>query len=306
LRILHCSDVHVTHDYGALPWRRLGWRRWLALLELHVGGRARAYAGAAQRLRAIAEDVARHGADHLVLSGDLTAYALEEEFAAAREALGALAEDPARCTVVPGNHDTFTPGSVRWRRFERHFGHLLGCDLAEPESEPRYPFVRLLGEAAAVVGLCSARVPPFPSLAFGALGRRQLAALREIVTDARLSGRAVLVVVHHAPLRPGGGRDGRTHGLWDADSLLDALPGPRFAVLHGHVHRRYHHPATAARPHLFGAGSSTLLGDEGYWLIEIEDGVVRGGRASRPGEPGWEPAAAGSPAVQRGPRLHSK
>ena len=285
MRILHASDVHLTDDYGKLPWRRLGWRRWLALLELGPGGRAKDYAAAGATLGAIAADAERHGAAHLVLSGDLTAYALDSEFAAARKALGAVADDPARCTVIPGNHDTYTPGSVRSGRFERHFGHLLSSDLPGVACEGCYPFVRLVGEEAAVVGLLSARVPRLPSMAFGWVGARQLEALRGIVHDTRLAGRAILVTVHHAPLTPRGRPDGRLHGLSDADALLSCLRGPRFAVLHGHLHHRHHHPSEGARPHLFNAGSSTQRGREGYWLIDVADGLVRGGTAHSPSKP---------------------
>jgi hypothetical protein len=56
------------------------------------------------------------------------------------------------------------------------------------------------------------------------------------------------------------------------------LPGPRFAVLHGHIHRRYHHPATAKRPHIFGAGSSTQHGREGCWLIDVAAGQISAAR----------------------------
>ncbi len=282
VRILHASDVHVTARYGKIPWRKLGWRRWLALLELGPGGRARAYAGAGGVLGAIAREVEDGRADHLVLSGDLTAYALEEEFAAARKALGPVGEDPSRCTVIPGNHDTFTPGAVRSRRFERHFGHLLGTDIPGVECLGPYPFVRLVGEEAAVVGLLSARVPKVPSLAMGRVGRRQLAALRDLVHDSRLAGRAVLVAVHHAPEKPNGRPDSRIHGLTDAAELLALLPGPRFAVLHGHLHHRHHRPSDGRRPHLFNAGSSTERGREGYWRIEVRDGRISDAVALRP------------------------
>ena len=43
MRFVHCSDVHITADYFAQPLLRLGWRRWVALVELTVGGRARQY-----------------------------------------------------------------------------------------------------------------------------------------------------------------------------------------------------------------------------------------------------------------------
>jgi 3',5'-cyclic AMP phosphodiesterase CpdA len=285
MRFVHCSDVHVTGDYFALPLRRLGWRRWLALAELTVGGRARAYRRAPETLARIAQEAQAHGADHLILSGDLTAYALDSEFQGAREALGAWAEDPRRCTVIPGNHDVFTPGSHRSRRFERHFGHLLESDFPEHRREGAFPFVRRVGEEAAVVGLLSARVPAMPGMAQGRVGPAQLEGLEAVVKDPRLAGRALLVVVHHAPLTPAGRADHWFHGLRDAEALCRLLPGPRYAVLHGHIHHRYHHEATAERPHLFGAGSSTLAGREGYWVIEVAGGQVRGGRMQTPGRP---------------------
>ncbi|SEK22383.1 3',5'-cyclic AMP phosphodiesterase CpdA [Stigmatella aurantiaca] len=285
MRFVHCSDVHVTGDYFALPLRRLGWRRWLALAELTVGGRARAYRRAPETLARIAQEAREHSADHFILSGDLTAYALDSEFQGAREAMGAWAGDRRRCTVIPGNHDVFTPGSHRSRRFERHFGHLLESDLPEHCREGAFPFVRLVGEEAAVVGLLSARVPAVPGMAQGRVGPAQLEGLAAVVKDPRLAGRALLVVVHHAPLTPRGRADHWFHGLRDAEALFRLLPGPRYAILHGHIHHRYHHVATAERPHLFGAGSSTLAGREGYWVIDVAGGQVRGGRMYTPGAP---------------------
>lgn len=282
MRFLHCSDVHITTDYYAGSVLRLGWRRWIALFELGFGGRAAAYARADQTLTQIANDLPRHGANHLVVSGDLTAYAMEAEFAGARKALSPWVEDRKRCTVIPGNHDRYTPGAFAQRRFEKHFGHLLVSDLPETAVEDGFPFVRLLGAEDAIVGLCSARVPRMPGLSYGVIGRPQLDALQKLLGHKSLAGRAVLVVVHHAPFRADGRPDKRHHGLIDARELLSLLPGDRFAVLHGHIHRRYHHPATDTRPHIFGAGSSTQAGKEGYWLIETQGGRVRGGSMAVP------------------------
>jgi 3',5'-cyclic AMP phosphodiesterase CpdA len=260
MRFLHCSDIHVTQDYFSAPWRRLGWRRWLALVELGVLGRAKQYVAAERTIHRIVADAQRMGADHVIVSGDVTSYATESEFSGARAALAPFSEDPRRCSVVPGNHDVFTPHSVTSRRFEKHFGQLLGSDLPEYCRESAYPFVRLVGDEAAVVGLCSARLPPTPGLAFGRIGEKQLGGLRDLVNDARLKNRGVLVVVHHAPLNRAGHWDAPHHRLVDAPQLFEIVRGPKFAVLHGHIHQRYHHQATDARPHTFCAGSSTQLG----------------------------------------------
>jgi len=240
MRFLHLSDVHVTSDYGRHPFLRLGWRRWIALGELTFGGRARAFA---------------LQVDHVILSGDLTAYALPDEFQGARTALGRWAEEPRRCTVIPGNHDRYTPGAHRTRRFEQTFGNLLVSDLPDVAVEEGFPFVRLLGDRDAVI-------------------RRQRDALAALVRRPELEGRAVLVVVHHAPFGALGKPDRLLHGLVDAPALLALLPGERFALLHGHIHQRYHFPATEHRPHIFGAGSSTEAGHEGYWLIETSGGRI--------------------------------
>lgn len=283
MRLLHCSDLHLTHDYFSTPLRELGWRRSVALLELKFGGRARSYAGAAPTLAQILLDLGRHQAEHLLISGDLTAYAMESEFRAAREALSPLCGEKRNCTVVPGNHDLYTPEVKTSGLFERYFGPLLQSDLPSYCREGPYPFVRLLGEEAAVIGLCSARVPPLPGLSCGFIGRRQLQGLEELLVDSSLAHRAVLVAVHHAPLSRSGKRDRLHHGLLDARALFRLVRGPRFAVLHGHIHQRYYHPATATRPHLFGAGSSTSRGKEGYWLLEVEDGRVRRAAICAPG-----------------------
>ncbi len=283
MRFVHCSDVHITADYLALPLARLGWRRWIAMAELTVGGRLRAYRQAPETLATIAREAREHAADHFILSGDLTAYALDSEFQGARAALGELAEDRSRCTIIPGNHDVYTPGSHRTRRFERYFGHLLESDMPEHCRVGPFPFVRLVGQESAVVGLHSARVPPVPGIAQGRVGSDQLAGLAAILQDPRLEGRALLVAVHHAPLTHHGRADRWSHGLVDAEALCRMLPGPRHAILHGHIHQRYHHPATGERPHLFGAGSSTQAGHEGYWIIEVSGGHVRGGERRVPG-----------------------
>ena len=281
MRVLHCSDIHVTEDPARTRFLRRGPRFWMAWYELVVKGRAQAFARAPEAIRAIVRDAERYGVDHVVVSGDLTASALSSEFAEAAAALGTLATDPRRSTVIQGNHDCHHPRALKERRFEANFGRLLLSDAPAHARVGPFPLVRLVGDGLAIVALHSSLVPSVPGVGYGRVGAFQLDGLRAALADSALSGRAVLVVVHHAPRRPDGAPDKLSHRLLDADALLELLPGPRFAVLHGHIHHRYHHPATSTRPHLFGAGSSTQAGREGYWLIDIEAGTVRGGTAHR-------------------------
>jgi 3',5'-cyclic AMP phosphodiesterase CpdA len=282
MQFLHCSDIHITQDYASAPFLKLGWRRWMAMFEHTVGGRRRAYKDAAHTLKRIVADVKRHNADHLLISGDITAYATDAEFRAVKDALGNIAHDRNACSIIPGNHDFFTPNAVKTRRFQTHFGHLLTSDMPEYQREDLFPFVHLKGDEAAVVGLMSARMMPVPGLAYGTIGAAQLTGLRDLLDDPRMRHRATLVMVHHGPLNARGQPDSRMHGLVDADALLRMLPGPRFAVLHGHLHERYHHAATTTRPHTFCAGSSTQRGREGYWVIEVADGLIHGGAVHMP------------------------
>lgn len=279
MRVLHCSDVHVTEPPEQTGFLRRGPRFWMAWYELAVQGRARAYARAPEALRTLVLEAERHAVDHLVLSGDLTSSALTSEFAGAAEALGDWGRDPRRCTVIPGNHDCHHPAALRERRFETHFGALLGSDLPAHTRVGPWPMVRLVGDDLAIIALHGSLLPSVPGVSYGRLGPLQRDGLRAALDDRALAGRAVLVVVHHAPRRADGTPDKLSHRLLDAEALLGLLPGPRFAVLHGHIHRRYHHPATSTRPHLFGAGSSTQAGRAGYWLIDAHGGQVTGGTA---------------------------
>jgi hypothetical protein len=135
-----------------------------------------------------------------------------------------------------------------------------------------------------VIGMCSARVPLVPGAAVGWVGRAQLDGLAAILGDVRLRNRFLFIVVHHAPLNAKGRPDSPTHGLADAKKLLSIARGPNRAVLFGHIHKRYHHAPTSERPHLFGCGSSTSKGHEGYWLYEIENGELKSYQMLRPGD----------------------
>ena len=145
LRIIHLSDVHVWRCTRSTrsAWRTSspsGCSNWSC---------ARAKNFRLERLRDVVERILSLKADHLLISGDLTTTALPEEFQDARKALAELLVDSDRVTVLPGNHDRYTFGSVRHRAFEEWFGAF---------SPPMpYPWLRYLDDETAILGLDATR-----------------------------------------------------------------------------------------------------------------------------------------------------
>ncbi|MFL5310561.1 MAG: metallophosphoesterase family protein [Myxococcales bacterium] len=263
MKLMHFSDVHVQlRGWRERPLRDLGPLRALATVELWKG-RGREYDAAEGTLRELARVASE--ADHAVCTGDLTQLGHPEEFAAARDALGALAGDAQRFTLFPGNHDRYPWRGAPSRLFEEHFPEHARSDLPGPLR------VRLLREAAIVV-LDSAGPLCWPVLSRGRVGHDQLDALETVLASPRLDGLCKLVAVHHAPFLRGGRQDWPWRSLRGARALLAAARrGGAQAILCGHIHDRFVH---GTDPMLICAGSSTRLGQEGYFELEIAGGRV--------------------------------
>ncbi len=268
-RIAHLSDLHHQVDWRERPLHSSGWRGAIGRFELHGMGRLKRFWGVGDKIRRLLDRVAGHGPDLVTLTGDLSALGDADELAFVRELFQPLIAQ-GRLALIPGNHDRYTdhPSS---RGFERVFGDLLQSDLPELADASGYPFVRLVGEKLAIVGLDSTRVGAITQYFFGRLGKAQLEALERVLEHPKLEGRTVLVLSHHGPLGPAGEFHWAESGLLDAGALLKALHGRPAVLLHGHSHRRYWHKHRGPRPHVFGGGSSTEPGSEGFWLIELED-----------------------------------
>lgn len=281
MRIAHFSDLHLMGE-GRVPlWKYLNKRATgLANLVLrrHAVHRPSHVAAVARELRA--RDV-----DHVVVTGDLSNLALDKEFRAARVLFeDVLGLGPDRVSVVPGNHDLYTSGSARKKRFYGWFSQYVTSDLPDVGVElPAgcFPFVRLRGPVA-IIGLSTA-VPRAPFLAAGQVGKAQLEALRRILAHPEVRRRVPVVLQHHPLHNPSSRRRTITNGLWDAGDLRSVLgPVPRGLVLHGHLHERLHRrvPTSAGVVDEVGATSASLEHEDGHRmagfnLYEVgDDGLV--------------------------------
>jgi 3',5'-cyclic AMP phosphodiesterase CpdA len=186
LRIIHLSDIHVwRYTFNPL---KLASKRAIGIMSLAAGraGRFRL-----ERLRDVVDRVLGLGADHLVITGDLTTTALPAEFREAREALAGLLVDSSRVTVVPGNHDRYTSGSVQYRAFEEWFGAFMPA--------PVFPWVRRIDADTAILGLDATRSH---ISATGRLPEPQLVAARRLVADAGDTVRRWIVACHYPVAAP--------------------------------------------------------------------------------------------------------
>ncbi len=256
MRIAHISDLHLLALDG-VPMSRFLNKRASGWANLRL---KRASIHRAGYVRAIATQLAREQFDHVVITGDLTNLALEGEYELAREVIGGVGLDPARVTVVPGNHDLYTRGARKKRRFEHYLGAWLASDLpdlAVDASGARFPVVKLRGDVA-IVGLSSA-VPRLPFVAAGEIGSAQLRALARVLARPEVAKRTLVLALHHPVVDDWSGLKRYVEGLRDAAELLDLLrPLGKGLVLHGHLHRRVQRPIGRGTMRQVGATSASL------------------------------------------------
>ncbi len=277
MKIAHLSDLHVLSLEGVSPWRffnkRLTGYANLRLKRKHVHRPA--------YVRAIAQEIRRTNVDHVVITGDVTNLALESEFELAKRLLeDDLGLDPRDVSIVPGNHDLYTRGAMTKKRFSSYFADYLKSDLPELAVDVgggRFPFVKLRGPAA-IIGLSSA-VPRPPFVAAGKLGKKQIAALGDVLRHPEVKKRTPVVLLHHPAHNPLSRVKTLLEGLHDAALLWTGVRDlTRGLVLHGHLHTRVQRalPTSLGRLHAVGATSASLHHEAaakmaGFNLYEIGD-----------------------------------
>lgn len=175
-------------------------------------------------LATLMADIAATGPDHIAVTGDLTNFSTEAEYAAASDWLGTLRR-AADVTVAPGNHDALVASAdtarfAPWRAW-------LG------DEGDGFPFVRRRGPVA-ILNLCSA-IPTPLHLAQGQLGADQIARLEAELTATQQAGLCRIVLIHH-PVADGVVADRKALTDRAALQAMLARAGAEL-ILHGHAHR---------------------------------------------------------------------
>jgi 3',5'-cyclic AMP phosphodiesterase CpdA len=290
LRVGHLSDLHATPVRFRSP-RELHGKRLLGWLSWQV---RRSRVHRPDVLEALIEDLHQVAPDQVVVTGDLTNIACEQEFVAARGWLQRIGP-PDKVSIVPGNHDAYAP--IPRERSWDHWSEFLRSDPrpgADPAAET-FPTLRVRG-AAAFIGLSSAQ-PTALGQATGTLGDAQLKRLEQLLAGLSDSHLCRILLLHHPP---SSGAVSARRALTDADALRGVLRKTGVdLVLHGHGHRTLigQVEGPAGPIPVVGARSSSDVGlrpekRAQYHLYEIEPASGGARRFQiRLRIRGWDPAA---------------
>ena len=269
LRIAHATDIHWMVPP---PLRRLPGKRLLGSLNLYLKGRKSAFSREVQT--ALVQTIANEKPDIFVLSGDITAMALQAEFQVAREALAPIL-DKIPSFVVPGNHDLYTIGAKRDHRIEKWFGDFMALNNNGVGVQDIHG-VRLIG--------LNPNKPGF--FASGLVPDEQLSSLERILEEPKSVATPIILVIHYPLISPNGNvYDGIHHGLTNASDLISILnkaTAKPFMILHGHKHHGYRAQVDLDTTHIptINPGSSGMTRDErtnhtgAFNMYTVEQGVL--------------------------------
>ena len=226
-RIAHLSDVHTLDP----EHRRSSARYRFATKAVSLGRPVDPRERARKLARGLAAAKAS-GADHVVITGDLTEIGDAKEFEHFAQHPRRRAACPtARVTLVPGNHDAYTSAAA-WRR-------ALEGPLA------RYAAASAT-DAGKVVDRGDVAFLPIDTSCFQSIARSggmftpdAARAVQARIDDPGLRNKAIVLVMHHPPFeRHTNPLSEWIDGLRGCKHVLEMLARhPRVQILHGHMHR---------------------------------------------------------------------
>ena len=273
------------------------------LSDLHISAEQK---GRTMRdARRVIEHVLRHGVDHLVVTGDVTANGTGKELELARSIFASYRLlHPERLTVIMGNHDVF--GGVQTAEdvlsFPRHCRAVdydravqAFCDAFDetfthsisPHPQNRFPFAKVLNGVALIgvnsVARYGAVKNPFGSS--GAVERDQCDVLRRLLSADAFHGVPKIILIHHHFVRLRPVAHGTMEFLWRTIErrtmelrnrkrllALFAEHDVRL-VLHGHIHENLEYVRRGVRCINSGASVMSTTNALSYRLLHVHGDI---------------------------------
>ena len=271
-RIAHLSDIHTLNP----QLRRSSLRYRMATKFVSLGRPVDPRMRAKKLLRGLAAARAS-GANHVVISGDLTELGDPSEFEHFANLLEEAKMPEHGVTLVPGNHDAYTTPAAWRRALDGPLRRYASASAAEPG--------RVIDRGS--VAFLPIDTSFFQSMmrSGGLFTRDASDAVCARIDDPALRNKAIVLVMHHPPFEEYEnplaqwvvGLSGRRH-------VLDMLARhPRVSLLHGHLHRvvdrivEFGKDALGAtRARIFGAPATVddLDDTPRVRLYDVRDGLL--------------------------------
>ena len=241
--IAHLTDVHLVEADARRPagFTAAARRGFLNLgRAIDEGERRRSFAEALRGATTL-------GFDHLVVTGDLTEEGTVAQFEAVAAVLDEAGIDPARVTLLPGNHDVYAHPHA-WT------DALDGPLSAYARTSAPGTVVELADVVLAPVS--TTRVQRWWRSA-GEVSTPERRAIGIAVQIAARRGVAAVIAQHHPPTRVHRAGWHWFDGLLDHATMRPVLRALKQTyVLHGHLHeRRDDHFEGELIAHIFGAAA---------------------------------------------------
>ncbi|MEM8608445.1 MAG: metallophosphoesterase [Myxococcota bacterium] len=260
MRVAHITDTHLLESDHHLRSGRHRFR-----MNFLSFGREKDAADRRYRLlRAMCQAVDA-GADHIVMTGDMTEDGLPSQFESLADVLHESSISPDRITLVPGNHDLYTD--------DQAWNLALSGPLSPWAPTSQLGSLVIRGDLA-VLPISTTFKQPY-LFAGGRLGPFNARRIAWAGKQARELGCALVVGLHHQvfphPVAVGTWWDGlRDHGV-----LTDLLRrNPELFVFHGHIHKEVTRAVPPHRhPQVFCA-RATVDSNVLYRLYDVSDRQV--------------------------------
>ncbi len=297
MRIFHFSDLHIQTPLGEHRLKEMMGKRVAGFVTLKFMFREKRFQWAAAKLKATVELWKREKPDFTIFTGDMTALGFHSEFSEARSILEPILSSGRICGV-PGNHDIYVPENVRNDSFVSYFPELVRSDLVVPQladaawednragdedhatttgkkTAASFPFVRLVGEHLAIIGLNSAFANWNLIASTGRIAPRQLQTLKYLAGHELLKNRRLIIASHFGLWNSKGKQDTKEHCLENAGQFQEVLHGLSAIappiLLHGHNHRCYWHVDPNGPLVTVNAGSATLNNRESVLMLDVPE-----------------------------------
>ncbi len=263
-RLAHISDLH----FSRLTWNPSQFlsKRWLGNLNLLL---ARRHTFDPDGLTTLFPIFHEKKVDAVLITGDLTSTSHKEEFLQAQEFVQNLRKEKFQVFTLPGNHDHYTQGAFREKRFYQFF------DATYPSAEsPLGPLslkddqltATFLGHKWWLVALDTALATSLLSsngyFSFD-LEQKLERALKQIPDDHNV------ILINHFPLFCNESQRKSLLRREALQKLLERFPRIRL-FLHGHTHRQCIADLRASNlPILLDSGSAAQKKGGTWNLIDI-------------------------------------